>query len=76
MHSDRYPKNDFLKNIVQVTKHVNFQLCRGYPGGVIWKNLTTDKEYINKQARLFIHQTKLDMLIRKKLLGHNKNISL
>ena len=29
-------------------KHVNFQLYRTHPDGVIWKKLTIDNQYINK----------------------------
>ena len=46
-----------LKSIVQVMKHVNFQLYRANPDGVIWEMLTNDDKYINKQVWLFIHQT-------------------
>ena len=29
-------------------KHVDFQLYRAYPDGVIWKKLTIDDKYKNK----------------------------
>ena len=39
-------------------KHVNFQLYRAHPDGVIWKKLTIDDKYINKRVWLFLHQIK------------------
>ena len=49
-HIDRYLKNGVLKNIAHVTKHVSFQLHRAHTDGVIWKKLTIDDKYTNKQV--------------------------
>ena len=55
---DRHLKNGVSKSIVRVINYVNFQLYRVNPDGVIWK-LTIDDKFINKRARLFIHQTRV-----------------
>ena len=49
-HIDRYLKNGVLKNIAHVTKHVSFQLHGAHTDGVIWKKLTIDDKYTNKQV--------------------------
>ena len=52
-------------------KHVSFQLYRAHPEGVIWKKLTIDDKYINKQVWLFIHQAMfVSDIEKKKLLWH------
>ena len=41
-------KRCFEKSIVHVIKHVNFQLYRAYPDGVIRKKLTIGDKYVKK----------------------------
>ena len=43
-------KNGVSKYVVHVMKHVNFQIYRAHPDGVIWKKLTIDDKYINKRV--------------------------
>ena len=45
-------------------KYANFQLHRVHPDGV--ENLTIEDKFINKQVRLFIHQT---MCQEEKIVG-------
>ena len=45
----RYLKSGVSKTIVHVIKHVNFQLYSGHTDRVIWKKVTIDDKYINKQ---------------------------
>ena len=67
-HIGRYIKNGISKNIVHVMKHVNFQLYRAHPDGVIWKKMTIDDKYINKRVWIFTHQTMFVSDIKKKKL--------
>ena len=42
--------NDAPERIIDVMKHINFQLYRANPDGVIWKKLVIGNKYINKQV--------------------------
>ena len=44
-----------LKNIVHVIKYANFQFYRVYLTRVIWKKLTIEGNYFDKQLQVFIY---------------------
>ena len=50
MHIDRYLKNVVSESVINVIKHVNIQLYRAHPDGVIWKKMTISDKQINKQV--------------------------
>ena len=51
MHINRYLKNGVSESIINVIKHVNIQLYRAHPDGVIWKK-NDNKRQANKQTSL------------------------